>query len=647
MYLSGGVDLLTLLSFLIRIYNRFPSQSGPLSYSTQWLKAQGSRLKVKAALKFRAPAIHIRVLDRVPCAVFTRWDGALLPSLRRIPLGRLVPLFFLLFALPLSAAQAASVDLEWDPNPEPELAGYKIYWDTSTTNFNSSKDVGKTTTATISGLVEGTTYYFAATAYDGNGNESGYSNQISYTVPFGDTDGDGIPDNEDAFPSDPNETIDTDGDGTGNNADPDDDGDGMPDDWESQYGFNPLENDASGDADGDGVTNLDEYIAKTNPLVPNGNSPPDAPDLIAPNDQQLVAITPEIQTDEFYDPDPNDVHSETQWQIFRQADNVCVFDVVSPYSLTKMKVPKMILKDDTNYHWRARFIDNHGNASEWSASSGFTTEINYDDANGDGIPDHQEVAADSDMDGDGILDADQTNIKCVKVSGKNNQIGLGFKNASNVAAIETIEAEDPSDPKLPAMAGTKPKNFPYGVLHYRLRVKEPGDHVTVTVYFSNSAPKNGKYYKYDSIEGLWQDYSSYASFSANRKSVDLYLEDGGIGDEDGTANGIIIDPSGVGVTSTSTSIDSSGSSGSEDVLSAAGCFITTASARSRGKQAGPVWNEIRGRELAFILVLLGLLKALTIVLKRTKQRWEEMQRRYEMYHARGTRFTAKDLMGKG
>jgi hypothetical protein len=305
-----------------------------------------------------------------------------------------------------------------------------------------------------------------------------------------------------------------------------------------------------------------------------------------------------------------------------------------------MKVPKMILDDDTNYHWRARFIDNHGNASEWSASSGFTTEINYDDANGDGIPDHQEVAANSDMDGDGVLDADQTNIKCVKVSGKNNQVGLGFKNASNVAAIESIEAEDPSDPKLPAMAGTKPKNFPYGVLHYKLRVKQPGDHVAVTVYFSDSAPKNGKYYKYDSIEGLWQDYSSYAIFSANRKSVDLYLEDGGVGDEDGTANGIIIDPSGVGITSTSI-----GASSGDGNPVAEACFITTVSSRSRGKQAGPVWNEIRGRELAFILVLLGLLKALTIVLKRTKQRWEEMQRRYEMYHARGTRFTASDIIG--
>jgi len=81
-----------------------------------------------------------------------------------------------------------------------------------------------------------------------------------------DTDGDGVPDDQDAFPTDPNEWLDTDGDGTGNNADTDDDEDGMPDDWEILYGFDPLDAaDAAEDADGDLVSNLDEFLYGTNP----------------------------------------------------------------------------------------------------------------------------------------------------------------------------------------------------------------------------------------------------------------------------------------------------------------------------------------------------------------------------------------------
>lgn len=66
-----------------------------------------------------------------------------------------------------------------------------------------------------------------------------------------DTDGDGYPDDEDAFPSDPEEWSDNDGDGVGNNADTDDDGDGVLD---ASDDF-PLDASETTDTDGDGVGN--------------------------------------------------------------------------------------------------------------------------------------------------------------------------------------------------------------------------------------------------------------------------------------------------------------------------------------------------------------------------------------------------------
>ena len=88
-----------------------------------------------------------------------------------------------------------------------------------------------------------------------------------------DTDGDGVGDNSDAFPNDPNEWADTDGDSVGNNADAfptdpaasvDSDGDGYPDAWNSGMSVDdsttglvldafPTDPDETTDSDGDGV----------------------------------------------------------------------------------------------------------------------------------------------------------------------------------------------------------------------------------------------------------------------------------------------------------------------------------------------------------------------------------------------------------
>jgi hypothetical protein len=177
----------------------------------------------------------------------------------------------------------------------------------------------------------------------------------------------------------------------GNNADADDDNDNMPDDWEVQYGLNPLVDDAAAEPDGDQISNLSEYLGGTGPLTYEDLFEPDAQLLITPIDDEVTALMPTLQTDAFYDPDAGDVHTRTQWRIFRAADDLCVFDITSSFLLLEVQVPRLILEEDTDYVWQARFFNNHDTASEWSFQGTFATDYaGYADVDGNGVPDDQD-----------------------------------------------------------------------------------------------------------------------------------------------------------------------------------------------------------------------------------------------------------------
>jgi oxalate decarboxylase/phosphoglucose isomerase-like protein (cupin superfamily) len=78
-----------------------------------------------------------------------------------------------------------SVNLAWSPSPDTNVVGYRVYYGVVSRTYTNMVDVGAATNATISGLVEGATYYFAATAYNVLGLESDFSTEVSYTIPGG------------------------------------------------------------------------------------------------------------------------------------------------------------------------------------------------------------------------------------------------------------------------------------------------------------------------------------------------------------------------------------------------------------------------------------------------------------------------------
>ena len=76
-------------------------------------------------------------------------------------------------------ASAQSVTLTWDANPEPEVAGYRVYYGTSSRNYTQSVDAGNNTTYVVTGLDVSQDYYFAVRAYNTAGMMSALSAEVN------------------------------------------------------------------------------------------------------------------------------------------------------------------------------------------------------------------------------------------------------------------------------------------------------------------------------------------------------------------------------------------------------------------------------------------------------------------------------------
>jgi hypothetical protein len=83
----------------------------------------------------------------------------------------------------VNALAGQSATLIWSPNTNSNVAGYNVYYGVASGAYTNMINAGNATNTSISGLIAGVTYYFAATAYDSLGGQSGYSDEASYVVP--------------------------------------------------------------------------------------------------------------------------------------------------------------------------------------------------------------------------------------------------------------------------------------------------------------------------------------------------------------------------------------------------------------------------------------------------------------------------------
>ncbi len=85
-----------------------------------------------------------------------------------------------------SSALAGNLEVSWEANKEPDLAGYKVYYGQESGKYLAHIDVKLALKHAFNNLAEGQTYYFAVTAYDTAGNESAFSVEVSAQVPVSD-----------------------------------------------------------------------------------------------------------------------------------------------------------------------------------------------------------------------------------------------------------------------------------------------------------------------------------------------------------------------------------------------------------------------------------------------------------------------------
>ncbi len=403
---------------------------------------------------------------------------------------------------PKSLVYSANVTLAWSTNTEPNLAGYYIYYKNGNSGppYNGTGvDEGDSPIKvpvgyfadpenpeyTMHGLSDTGISFFVLTAYDTEGNESGFSNEVYY---------------------------------------------------------------------------ID---------VPASNLPPDTPNIVYPeNHSGDIEVPLDITTAAFSDPN-NDDHFQSQWQISEQSDfSKLIVDITSDNYMTTFSVPHMVLKSNHKYYVRVRFFDIYFTASNWSSTVELTTAYFFVDLNGNGISDADEVDDSVDFNLDGIPDNYQPQIiKCVNAS--DGSVSIGIEKVSSTA--EEIESLEVIDPDTISDTYNRPADLIFGLFAYRLRVTNPGDTATIRIYFSGDIFKSDIFYKYDTING-WYDYSEHTTFNDDGQSITLEVKDGGFGDSDGLANGIIVDPGGIA------SVGDSYSNLGSNIM---GCFIATAAFGSR------------------------------------------------------------------
>lgn len=127
---------------------------------------------------------HMIATDRMRAC-----EGAFLSQVRKESGRHVLPWLLLATLLgPLSphceaAGPGVGLNLAWDANTEPDLAGYRVYFGFKPGHYARRIDVGNTTKSRITLPLPARDYFIAVTAYDLEDLESSFSKEVTYSTP--------------------------------------------------------------------------------------------------------------------------------------------------------------------------------------------------------------------------------------------------------------------------------------------------------------------------------------------------------------------------------------------------------------------------------------------------------------------------------
>jgi hypothetical protein len=264
------------------------------------------------------------------------------------------------------------------------------------------------------------------------------------------------------------------------------------------------------------------------------NSPPNQPVIADPGIVTLQGQRIEI-SGQYNDPD-GDTFRAAQWQIATsQAFNALILEREIA-ARTALTIPTGLLKADSTYWVRTRHKDAQGLLSNWSAPVSFASEAQAtNDADNNGIDDNYQVNGFTDTNNNGTNDQDEG---VCNLLGEDQSQAIGIQSASGISQCNTVITAAEYNSVL-ASNGKSPI---YGLFGFNITGLTPGDAAQVTLFLPQALPADSRWFQYDQATGQTIDLTSAATIRNDQ--VVLRLVDGGLGDLDGTANGIIVDPSG-------------------------------------------------------------------------------------------------------